>query len=179
MNAAGTFYYSNWDAGGTDQILYERERDSLIDLRAATLQYEQGGGGRVSYADGIFGDSTIANGAIIEDARSGPGDDTLIGNAAANTLTAGAGNDLLRGGLGVDTLLGGLGDDWIEGGAGADVMTGGTGGDVFAFARDLAAGKDRVTDFGADDVIVSTVAFKDGNKDDLITYSKNKSFDFT
>jgi Ca2+-binding RTX toxin-like protein len=179
VNAAGTFYYAIWDAGGTDQILYEGERDALIDLRAATLQYEQGGGGRVSQADGIFGGFTIANGAVIENARSGAGDDTLIGNAAANTLTAGAGNDLLRGGSGVDTLLGGLGDDWIEGGAGADVMTGGTGRDIIAFARDLAGGKDRVTDFGSDDFIVSTVAFKDGNKDGLITYSKNKSFDFT
>ncbi len=111
VNAAGTMYASIWDTGGTDTIAYNGARDSIIDLRAATLKYEEGGGGRVSYAKGIFGGYTIANGVVIENASGGSGADVLTGNSVANVLTGGAGNDTLDGGAGVDTLNGGLGDD--------------------------------------------------------------------
>lgn len=93
VNAAGTYFSSIWDGGGTDAIVYSGARDALIDLRAATLAYEVGGGGRVSYAEGIFGGFTIANGVTIENATGGDGDDTLIGNAAANVLDGGDGFD--------------------------------------------------------------------------------------
>ena len=43
-----------------------RRRQRPIDLRAATLQYEYGGGGWVSYAYGIHGGYTIANNVVIE-----------------------------------------------------------------------------------------------------------------
>ena len=107
VNGPGIFYQSIWDAGGIDQIVYDGARDATIDLRAATLAYEEGGGGRVSYAYGIYGGFTIANGVTIENARSGSGNDTLIGNDAANLLVGGAGNDTLDGGGGNDTLIGG------------------------------------------------------------------------
>ena len=90
-----TRYSSIWDAGGNDSIVYYGARDANIDLRAATLQYEYGGGGWMSYATGIFGGFTIANGAVIENAVSGSGNDVLIGNAAANFLDGGAGNDII------------------------------------------------------------------------------------
>ena len=86
VNAAGTYFSSIWDAGGTDRIVYDGTRDAVIDLRAATLRYETGGGGFVSYAAGIFGGFTIANQALIENARGGGGNDTLVGNAAGNLL---------------------------------------------------------------------------------------------
>jgi serralysin len=104
VNAAGTYFASIWDAGGTDAIVYVGTRDTTIDLRAATLAYETGGGGRVSYAYGVFGGFTIANGVTIENATGGAGSDTLIGNAAGN---------------------------WLDGGAGADSMTGGAGDDIY------------------------------------------------
>ena len=66
-----TFYSSIWDAGGIDQIIYSGARNTNIDLRAATLQYENGGAGWVSYATGIYGGFTIANGVTIENATSG------------------------------------------------------------------------------------------------------------
>lgn len=61
------------------------------------------------------------------------------------------------------TINGGLGDDTITGGAGADVMTGGAGADIFRFAAGdtgtpSATNFDRITDFGAGDVIDYTVA---------------------
>ncbi len=144
VNAAGTFYYSIWDAGGTDQIVYDGARNTTVDLRAATLEYEVGGGGRVSFASGIFGGFTIANGVVIENARTGSGDDTLIGNAAANVLIAGAG---------ADTVDGGAGDDAIYGAAGKDTLTGDAGRDQFLYAELTDSGvgltRDVITDFTA------------------------------
>jgi serralysin len=111
VNAAGTFYETIWDAGGNDEIKYDGAKDANIDLRAATLKYEIGGAGWVSYAFGIHGGFTIANGTSIEKATSGAGDDTLIGNDVANTLSGSAGDDWLAGGAGGDTLNGGAGTD--------------------------------------------------------------------
>ncbi len=61
-----TYYSSIWDADGIDCIVYEGARNTNIDLRAATLQYEYGGAGWMSYAFGIHGGFTIANGVTIE-----------------------------------------------------------------------------------------------------------------
>jgi Ca2+-binding RTX toxin-like protein len=151
VNAVGTYYESIWDAGGIDEIRYEGARDATIDLRAATLQYEEGGGGRVSHAFGVHGGFTIAHGVTIERAASGSGNDTLIGNNAANLLVAGAGNDKLDAGAG---------DDWLRGGTGSDTLAGGAGADMFVFdAGDSAVGtgRDLVTDFeqGSDRIDLS------------------------
>lgn len=90
-NGPGTYYSSIWDAGGTDEIRYDGSRDVVIDLREATLQVEPGGGGWLSYAEGIYGGYTIANGVVIENATGGTGDDALVANAADNILTGGGG----------------------------------------------------------------------------------------
>jgi hypothetical protein len=112
VNAAGTFYSSIWDGGGTDEIVYVGTRDATIDLRPATLQYETGGGGWVSYAYGIYGGFTIANGVTIENATSGAGNDTLIGNAANNVLDGGDGTNFYNFFAGGDDQgIGGSGND--------------------------------------------------------------------
>ena len=138
----GTFYDAIWDAGGTDAIRYEGARNAVVDLRAATLLYEEGGGGRVSYVNGINGGYTIANGVVIENATTGSGNDSLIGNNAANIFVAGAGND---------TLDGGAGNDRLTGGVGADTLTGGAGSDVFRYEAinesGAGIGRDLITDF--------------------------------
>jgi serralysin len=85
-NARGTFYLCIWDAGGTDSIVHHGSAAATIDLRAATLAVEPGGGGFVSYVQGVHGGFTIANGVVIENATGGSGNDTLTGNAAANVL---------------------------------------------------------------------------------------------
>ena len=132
VNAAGTYYYSIWDAGGIDEIVYSGNRHTSIDLRSASLRYEPGGGGYVSYAFGIYGGFTIANGVTIENATSGGGNDYVRGNNANNRLDAGAGNDLLFSFAGNDTLIGRSGDDLLFFGAhytAADFANGGTGQD--------------------------------------------------
>ncbi len=116
-----TSWKSIWDAGGTDQIVYSGSRDANIDLRPATLKYEEGGGGFISYAWGIYGGFTVANAVTIENASSGSGDDKLIGNNAANVLSAGGGADRLHGVAGNDTLNGGTGGDRMWGGIGNDL----------------------------------------------------------
>ncbi|HEX8469371.1 MAG TPA: M10 family metallopeptidase C-terminal domain-containing protein [Allosphingosinicella sp.] len=141
-NAAGTFYSSIWDGGGTDSIVYNGSRNANIDLRQATLKYEPGGGGFMSYAYGIFGGFTIANGVTIENATGGSGNDTLRGNFAANILNGGSGADLilLQDG-GNDTALGGDGDDQVYYGAAftsADSSDGGAGTDVLILQGNYA-----------------------------------------
>jgi Ca2+-binding RTX toxin-like protein len=118
-----TFYSSIWDADGNDTIVYEGARAANIDLRAATLQYEYGGAGWMSYANGIYGGFTIANGVTIENATGGDGDDVLIGNAAANVLTGGGGSDRMEGGTGNDAYYIDAADTVIEAaGAGFDAI---------------------------------------------------------
>lgn len=102
-NVGGTFYQAIWDAGGTDTIRYGGNGHATIDLRPATLQYEAGGGGFVSFVAGIHGGFTIAQGVVIENAVAGAGNDTLTGNDADNRLTGGPGADRLDGGAGSDT----------------------------------------------------------------------------
>ena len=130
VNQAGTFYACIWDTGGTDWIIAGAGIDCVIDLRPATLEYEYGGGGFVSYAAGIHGGFTIAAGAVIENAIGGAGDDTLTGNDAANWLMGGLASDALSGGGGDDRLAGEDGDDTLDGGDGFD----------FADYTDAAAG---------------------------------------
>jgi serralysin len=141
-NGPGDSYTSIWDASGTDEIVYDGAKDANIDLRPATLVYEEGGGGWVSYAYGVHNGFTIANGVTVENARSGSGNDTLTGNEAANTLSSGAGNDVLVGNGGNDVLIGG---------GGTDTLTGGAGADIFRFLANsdssVGAGRDTISDF--------------------------------
>jgi Ca2+-binding RTX toxin-like protein len=150
VNAPGTYFESIWDAGGFDSIAYNGAKDAVIDLRPASLKYEYGGGGWVSYAHGIYGGFTIANGVTIEVATGGSGNDKITGNDADNKLWGNGGND---------AIVGGAGDDLVVGGAGKDTLTGGAGNDVFGymFANESAIGANR-------DVILD---FAEGDKIDL------------
>jgi serralysin len=114
VNAVGTYYSAIWDTAGTDTLFYGGSRNANLDLRAATLQYDAGGGGYVSYANGIHGGFVISNGVLIENAQSGSGNDTLTGNAANNLLIGNGGDDVFVLSAGVDTILGGAGSDAVS-----------------------------------------------------------------
>jgi hypothetical protein len=105
INAAGTYFSCIWDAGGTDEIVYNGVRDVTIDLRAATLDNTPTGGGAVSFADSIFGGFTIAHNVAIENAKGGSGNDHITGNELANVLIGGLGNDTETGGGNDDTFI--------------------------------------------------------------------------
>lgn len=122
VNASGTFYETIWDTGGEDTVRYDGSDDAVIDLRDASLSYEFGGGGFLSYADGIFGGYTIANGAVIENAHGGAGDDHLTGNDELNRIKGNDGDDMIYGFGGHDRLYGGAGADMIDGGEGSDTV---------------------------------------------------------
>ena len=113
-------YTTIWDTGGFDTIAYTGTSRAKIDLRAATLENEIGGGGWISTSETLTGGVSIANGVVIESARGAAADDILIGNASANSLIGLAGNDVLRGDAGNDRLNGGAGDDILDGGEGRD-----------------------------------------------------------
>jgi serralysin len=171
-NQSGTFFTAIWDTGGTDTISNAAAtRASVIDLRAATLRYEVGGGGFVSYETTIAGGFTIANGVVIENATGGRGNDTLTGNDATNRLLGGAGidkilgnagNDALFGQAGNDTMIGGAGNDTLYGGLGRDMLSGSIGADRFVFQDTaLAVNRDTIRDFahGTDDIVLSKARF--------------------
>ena len=129
-NGVGTFYTCIWDTGGSDAIVNNRSAPSVIDLRAATLQVGVGGGGFLSFADGVHGGLTIANGVVIEAAFGGGGADFIVGNAASNLLAGRGGGDVLIGLTRNDRLIGGAGDDRLVGSAGNDILTGGPDRDI-------------------------------------------------
>lgn len=104
-------YTTIWDTGGADTIEYVGGSRTKIDLRAASLKAEIGGGGWVSTSETLTGGYTIAHGVVIENASGGNAADILIGNTAANVLSGRNGNDTLNGGVGADKLDGGAGSD--------------------------------------------------------------------
>ncbi len=156
-NGVGTYFSCIWDTGGRDAIVSVSASPTAIDLRAATLKVEPGGGGYISYVDGVFGGYTIAHKVVIENAVGGSGDDYLSGNGKKNRLKGGDGDDQLfgrrsddrlEGGAGDDLLVGGRGDDRLFAGSNKGTMTGGAGKDTFIFDAVPAPGSIiAVTDF--------------------------------
>ncbi|UUV07864.1 M10 family metallopeptidase C-terminal domain-containing protein [Ruegeria sp. YS9] len=134
-NAPGTGYQAIWDAGGNDTIWNNSGRDAWIDLRPATLDYSETGGGVVSHASSLIkGGFTIAHGVVIENAIGGVFDDVLVGNTAQNVLKGEYGNDRIYSvsdGTNNNTIYGGRGNDtiYLANGSGADQVFGGRGDD--------------------------------------------------
>lgn len=123
-----------WDTGGNDTIQYVGDSRAKIDLRAATLKDEIGGGGFLSTSETLTGGFLIANGVAIEKAIGGAKDDILHGQDLDNVLIGNAGNDTLFGHGGNDLLEGGAGNDLLDGGEGSDRLDGGAGNDQARFS---------------------------------------------
>ncbi|WP_238371622.1 M10 family metallopeptidase [Heliomarina baculiformis] len=113
-NQTGTGYETIWDTGGKDSIVNPGNDSATIDLRAATLKAEPGGGGYVSFVSGVFGGYTIASGVKIETAIGGGAADTLIGNRFANLLDGRGGKDIMIGGKGNDKYVLSQSDDVVS-----------------------------------------------------------------
>lgn len=134
-------------------------------------------------AVGGLGDDVITDFGGLSRFDGGEGNDLLDGDTHGDTLAGGADNDAVLGGSGNDVMDGGLGDDRLIGEAGRDQMTGGGGKDTFAFlatgdSRPATSLRDRITDFGSDDVL-DLHAFDahvglDG--DQMLTFRGTKAF---
>lgn len=158
-NIAGTGWRAIWDTGGIDTIQYDGLRDTLIDLRPASLTYDEGGGGFLSAARSVAGGVTIAHGVAIENAITGTGNDHVVGNDADNVLWSGRGNDSVFGAaghdritahVGQDVIDGGPGNDWISAGRGNDTVFGGPGDDTLLAGQ----GDDRIFGGPGNDTIL-------------------------
>lgn len=102
--------------------------------------------------------------------------DELIGGDSADRFDGKAGDDLIQGLGGDDNLKGGEGSDLLDGGAGDDELDGGAGSDLILFDNRAATGLDRVR-FGADDLVVTTVALRDGDENGVIDFGRNRALD--
>ena len=128
-DGSGTGFQCIWDTGGTDVIGFSGSADATIDLREAPLTGANAGG-YVSWAKGVSGGFTIANGVTIENANGAAGADTLVGNDVANSLSGASGADLLTGNGGGDLIYGNQGSDLVYGNGDADTLFGGQTGDT-------------------------------------------------
>ena len=152
-SGTGVGYIGLWDTDGTDTITASGSAGAVIDLRPATLLNAAGGGGYVSYVNGVVGGFVVAGGVVIENAIGAGGADALTGNEVVNLLIGGAGddalwgygaNDSLFGETGADKLVGGSGDDMLAGQEGNDTLFGESGADL------LVGGVGADTLFGQD-----------------------------
>jgi serralysin len=141
-NGQDVGYSCIWDAGGTNAFYYAGTGNAVIDLRPATLQFAPGGGGYVSYVQGVDGGYTIANGVTIKDAVGGSGNDLLQANDSGDLLDGNGGANTIIGGAGNDTVLS-SGNDLIVPGSGANL--------VF-----LGQGNSTISSAGADTISCST-----------------------
>ncbi|KQQ12968.1 calcium-binding protein [Methylobacterium sp. Leaf123] len=134
-----------WDTGGDDTIQYVGTSRAKIDLRAATLQDEIGGGGFLSTSETLTGGFLVANGVAIEAAIGGAKDDILHGQELNNLLIGNAGNDRLFGHAGDDLLDGGTGSDRLDGGEGNDQARFSGGSQDYAIVYNANAHEDVFT----------------------------------
>jgi Ca2+-binding RTX toxin-like protein len=155
-------------SSATNRFINAQGGDDIIDLGGSANDTVYGGSGN----------DNINGGGGSDTLRGGSGNDTIFGGAGADTISGGSGDDRLNGDNdavsstqhGVDVINGGSGNDTIYGGGAADILTGGTGSDTFLYTVGIGAGNesavgnaDRITDFGAGDVIDVRQIDADGN----------------
>ncbi len=79
-------------------------------------------------------------------------------------------------------ITGTHGDDVIIFGTGSDVVTGNGGADLFVFQNneiegDEGLGRDTITKFGGDDLLLTTDKLTDRNEDGIIDFGRDKRLD--
>jgi serralysin len=115
-SSATKLVFAAWDAGGNDTFDFSGyANNQLIDIRQ----------GFFSNVGGLVGNVAVAQGANIENVKSGSGADSIVGNPLANNLQAGGGADTVAAGAGNDTVDGGSGQSYLRGEDGNDSLVGG------------------------------------------------------
>ena len=115
-SSAAKLVFAVWDAGGNDTFDFSGyASNQTIDVRQ----------GFFSSVGGLTGNVAVAQGANIENVKSGSGSDSITGNTLDNTLQAGPGDDTVSAGAGNDTIDGGSGQNYLRGDDGNDSLVGG------------------------------------------------------
>lgn len=138
-NVKGTYFQGIWDTGGRDTIVQNGSDSAVIDLRPASLHYDSIAGGGISYAVGIRGGFTVANGVEIENAAGGAGNDHIVGSDKVNTLHGNGGTDFLAGLGSNDKVYGDDGTDTLYG-DGVPAVASGVGTGTGAVTKAAGAG---------------------------------------
>lgn len=129
------------------------------------------------YLIGGRGDDDLFGSGADETLRGDRGDDSLRAGSGNDLLYGGRDDDALDGGAGNDRLFGERGEDTLIGGAGDDELSGGRDEDIFLFDNRAATGFDRITDFGKDDQIWTTVRLADPDGDGRILFGADRELD--
>ena len=139
----------NARGGGGDDYIFANEVANRIGGGAGndTVSYETATSGvAVSLESGAIGAGGAAGDRLVAV-------ENLIGSAFNDTLTGNDKSNILYGYIGNDTL------------------TGGGGADIFQFSA-LEAGRDRITDFSAGDLIATDRALADADGDGIVELSR-------
>lgn len=149
-----------WDADGTDTVsAVNCDGGAQIDLRAATLLNEVGGGGWLNWQDGtlggskVYGGFTIANGVTIENAIGSSFGDNINGNDVANDIMGMDGNDTIFGFDGDDEIEGGNGNDYINGGDGTDLVSYASAGSAVTVSLSIKNAQQNTVGAGSDTLL--------------------------
>lgn len=100
------------------------------------------------------------------------------GNNLANTIVGDFETNLMFGREGTDRLIGNGGDDTLRGGEGSDRLVGGEGSDLYLFVGE-STGRDVISSFSDEDVLVTSVRIRDNNGDGIIQFGSDRRLDFS
>ncbi len=176
-----------WDAGGTDEIVYNGNLGVTINLNSATLKEESEGGGLIS---GVRQPANVAGpsgplseyDAVLELAEKNEG---RVGGAVGSFTIAGDFTNALHDVVGqtgviIENAAGGSGDDILVGNRTSNVLKGNDGDDfIFGLVGDdtLEGGAGNDTIDGGEGI--DTVVFNDSVHDFQITFNDDGSIEYT
>lgn len=165
---AGFYYELDGLAGGAgDDTYYLQGVDSSVS-EAAGQGYDR------VFVEGFF---YLAPNSEVEFIKVGGDYAQVYGNNLANTIVGSDQAGIIAGGGGNDVLRSDGGDTVFEGGTGDDAMRGGEGVDAFLYYG-AEAGRDVISRFGDEDVLVTTTRIADANGDGIIAFGSNRRIDF-
>ncbi|SEN60325.1 hypothetical protein SAMN05192583_3123 [Sphingomonas gellani] len=167
-NAGFEYEHDGLHGGAGDDTYYITGVDSSVTEKAGE------GFDRV-YADGFF---QLYPDSEVEFVKISGEYAQAFGNNLANIMVGSDQPSIIAGEGGNDTLRSDGADTVFEGGVGNDAMRGGAGVDVFLYYG-KEDGRDTISRFGKEDVLVTTSKIADANGDNIITFGSNKALDFT
>ena len=143
------------NVGRNELTLVDAEGSELTTIIGSVI-YDDENASKVTLASGIeTGDASERTVAIRVEGNAL--NNTILGGLGKDSLYGADGNDYLVGNDGSDKLYGQNGNDMLWGGAGNDTLEGGDGADVFIY--NAGEGKDVISDFANDDMLLITGTF--------------------